>query len=58
MPKLPKTQVRRLYRDIRSKPVKLWIQDNLTTFGYVSLMSTKDMQIIEAIISKYQKKLG
>jgi hypothetical protein len=52
MPRLTKTQIKRLYRDILSKTRKLW-----GDFGRDQLMSTADMVTIEKIVHKYQKKL-
>lgn len=61
MPKLTKTQVRRLYRDILGKAQKLWATKWGSLPGVYAgaeLMSTKDYMAIEAIIRKYQKKIG
>ena len=59
MPKMTKTQIRRAYNDILSKAEKL---RGAYTYGMGTqtrglYLSTKDLIAIEAIISKYQKKL-
>jgi len=59
MPKMTKTQIRRAYNDILGKADKL--RQAYTYLGGAPrglYMSTKDLVAIEAIISKYQKKLG
>jgi len=48
--RLTKTETKRLYAAILGKTRKLWFFEG-------TKMSTKDMMAIEAIISKYQKKL-
>jgi hypothetical protein len=54
--RLTKTEMRRLYAAILSKTKKLWDASN-KLFDGMDRMSSKDMMTIEAIISKYQKKL-
>jgi len=55
--RLTKTETKRLYAAILSKTRKLWGTNTAFSSNPSSLMSTKDMMAIEAIISKYQKKL-
>ena len=52
MPKLTKTQKRRLANDILNKSKKLWGAD------FQVVMSTKDYIAIEAIISRTLKRIG
>lgn len=52
--RLTKTETKRLYAAILGKTRKLWFFKSGDTS---SLMSTKDMMTIEAIISKYIKKV-
>jgi len=54
MPKLTKTQHRRLAREILSKSKKLWSAGTAGT----SVMTTKDLIAIEAIISRTLKRIG
>jgi hypothetical protein len=54
--RLTKGETKRLYGAILSKTHKLWEGGSPSYISGV-LMSSKDMMAIEAIISKYQKKL-
>jgi len=53
MPKLTKTQQRRLAKEILSKSKKLWGMP-----GPSSVMTTKDYIAVEAIISRTLKRIG
>lgn len=52
---MTKTQRKNAYKGILSKAKNLWITGN--QFQQVGAMSTKDYIAIEAIVSKYLKKL-
>lgn len=54
MPKLTKTQQRRLAKEILSKSQKLWA----TQRGPGGPMSTKDYIALEAIVSRTLKRIG
>jgi len=59
MAKMTKTQIKRLYSDIRNKAIKLHVASSspIAFPGPATLMSTKDFIAIDAIITKYQKKM-
>lgn len=59
MPKLTKTQQRRLAQEILSKSKKLWDHTG-GRYGYPSspCMTTKDYVAIEAIVSRVMKRIG
>lgn len=52
MPKMTKTQIKRLYSDIKRKAARLWVISDEKEF-----MSTADYITIEKIIRKYQKRI-
>jgi len=54
--KLTKTQVKNLYRSILSKSKKLYMGFPAGAPGTL-LMSTKDLETIENIVKKYQRKM-
>jgi hypothetical protein len=56
MAKLTKTQIKNLYRAILSKSKKLYMSFPRGAPGTL-LMSTKDLETIENIVRKYQRKM-
>ena len=58
MPKMTKTQVKRMLLDIQKKAQKLWAADMGANRGGWMVMSTPDMVAIDKICKKNLKKLG
>tara|TARA_R100000963_G_C4642763_1_gene106446 strand:- start:1672 stop:1845 length:174 start_codon:yes stop_codon:yes gene_type:complete len=57
MPKVTKTQQRRLAKEILSKSKKLWGMERTRSMEQ-SVMSTKDYIAVEAIIGRTLKRIG
>lgn len=54
MPKITKSQAKRLVRDIQSKASKLYLAHNPN----LRVVNVKDMEAIERLTAKWLKRLG
>lgn len=59
MPKLTKTQKKRLISEIMSKTSKLYMFSHTDMAGHPEhIVSTKDIEAVERLTSKWLKRLG
>ena len=59
MPRLTKTQAKRLITDILSKTQKLYMSTGQTrSLALRTVVNTKDMEAVERLTEKWLKRLG
>ena len=58
MPKMTKTQKKRLVQDILAKSMKLYMQPVKFQTGSSGVMSVKDMEAMERLCAKWMKRIG